>query len=208
MYEIIPGVLEKDWNEIEKKLQLVKSFAKSIHVDILDGIFAPNTTFLDPRPFAKYSNDFLLEVHLMVEDPIKYLKPFADAGFKRFVGHIEKMPDQAEFVAQGQLLGEVGLAIDGLTAIDKIKAPLEDLDNILVMTIKAGFSGQEFMTETLEKIKLIRSKTEIPIEVDGGINDKTIVLAKNAGANRFAATSFIYKEDPFSQYENLENLVK
>lgn len=206
--EIIPGILEKEWSEIEKKLELVKPFAKSIHVDLLDGKFAPNTTFLDPKPFAKYADDFLLEVHLMVDNPISYLKPFAEAGFKRFIGHIEKMPNQEEFVAQGQLLGEVGLAVDGKTSIDEIRVPLDDLDNILIMTINAGFSGQEFMQATLEKIKAIRSKSTMPIEVDGGINDKTIVLAKNAGANRFAATSFIYKENPSSQFKILENLVK
>ncbi|MBI2622555.1 MAG: hypothetical protein HYW64_00450 [Candidatus Levybacteria bacterium] len=120
MLEIIPGILEKDWSEIERKIELVRPFAKTIHIDILDRKFAPNTTFLDPLPFAKYTLPSsgqafpssgqapFFELHMMVEEPIQYLKPFADAGFKRFLGHIEKMSDQAEFVAQGQLLGEVG----------------------------------------------------------------------------------------------------
>lgn len=214
--EIIPGILEKDWTEIERKIELLRPFAKAIHIDILDGKFAPNTTFLDPKPFSKYAlpssgQALFFEVHLMVEDPISYLKSFADAGFKRFVGQIEslrQLADQEDFVAQGQLLGEVGLAIDGTTSIDEIKASLEDLDTILVMTIKAGFSGQEFMQSTLEKIKAIRSKSQIPIEVDGGINDQTILQARSAGANRFATTSFIYKGDPFTQYKTLEKLVK
>jgi len=210
MFEIIPGILEKDWAGIEKKIEMAKTFAKSIHLDILDGKFAPNTTFLDPFPFSKYSKDLLLEVHLMVSEPINYLKPFAKAGFRRFIGHIEKMSDQKKFVAEGQLLGEVGLAIDGPTSVDSIKVPLDDLDYILIMTIKAGFSGQAFMAETLEKIKAIREKSAtIPIEVDGGINDQTIIQARDAGANRFSATSFIFKnQNPQSQFEILQDLVK
>lgn len=192
MYEVIPGVLEKDWALVEQKIQLLSPFAKSLHIDIIDGKLAPNLTILDPAPFAKYKDQFLLEVHLMVEEPIQYLKPFAEAGFRRFLGHIEKMSDQVEFVAQGQLLGEVGVYIDGPTALDELKVPLDDLDCIGIFTAKkAGFSGQPFVPEILEKVRAIRSKSAIPIEVDGGVKDHTITLAKDAGATRFVATSFI-----------------
>ena len=216
---VIPGILEKDWTEIERKIESLKSFAKVIHIDIIDGKFADNTTFLDPAPFVKYSEDIFFEVHMMVEDPIKYLKPFAQAGFKRFLGHIEKMPDQAEFVAQGQLLGEVGLAIDGPTPLDAIKVPYEDLDAILIMTIKAGESGQEFNPEYLKKIEMLNQASPsqtwlspdqhdtgggLPIGVDGGINDHTIVDAKNAGATRFVTTSFLFNnQDSQKQFEML-----
>lgn len=207
--KVIPGILDKDWSSIERKIELVQPFAKTIHIDILDGKFAPNTTFLDPVPFKKYSDKIFLEIHLMVEEPINYLKPWAEAGIKRFIGHVEKMSDQEEFVVQGQLLGEVGLAIDGPTPIDSIKVPLPDLDYLLIMTIKAGFSAQSFTPEYLEKIKVIRSQSAtIPIEVDGGVNDQTALLARDAGANRFAATSFIYKDNPEFQYQTLVNLLK
>jgi len=212
MLEIIPGILEKEWGEIERKINLVKSFAKAIHIDIIDGKFAPNTTFLDPAPFARYTlppsgQDLLFEVHLMVEEPIQYLKPFADAGFKRFLGHIEKMSDQVEFVAQGELLGEVGLAIDGLTSLDVVKVPYSDLDCVLIMTIKAGESGQVFVPEYLEKVRTLRQAQGqfLQIEIDGGINDKTIVEARNAGATRFVANSFIFNsENPQSQFQLLQ----
>lgn len=206
--EIIPGILEKDWSEIERKLSLVKPFAKTIHIDIIDGKFTPNTTFLDPTPFAKYSKDVFFEAHLMVEEPISYLKPLADAGFKRFLGHIEKMSDQVEFVAQGQLLGEVGLAVDGPTSLESVKVPFDDLDCILIMTIKAGESGQEFVREYLDKVKTLRQAQGqfLQIEVDGGINDKTIVESRSAGATRFVANSFIFNsKDPQFQYRVLED---
>ncbi len=208
MLEIIPGILEKDWVEIKRKIEVVKLFTKTVHIDFIDGKFAPNSTFLDPKPFAKFSNDLFLEAHLMVDEPLKYLKPFANAGFKRFIGHIEKMSDQKEFVAQGQMLGEVGLAIDGPTDISQIKVPYSDLDCILIMTIKAGQSGQEFVSEYLEKIEILRKAQNdigVPIEVDGGINDKTIRVAKEKGATRFVANSFIFKnQNPQQQYSLLQ----
>ncbi len=204
MFEIIPAILETDFSEIEQKLEKVKGYARTIHVDLLDGRFAPNTTFLDPVPFTKYKDTFLLEAHMMVDEPVNYLKPFADAGFRRFVGHIEKMSDQVEFVARGQMFGEVGLALDKDSGLDDIKVPLDDLDSITVMMISAGFAGQKFEPELLEKIKQLRSKTDIPIEVDGGINDKTLLLAKDAGATRFCANSALFVgEDIKKQWELL-----
>lgn len=213
MFEIIPGILEKEWVEIERKINLVRSFATAsnaapaIHIDIIDGKFAPNSTFLDPTPFAQYTKELTFELHMMVENPIQYLKPFADAGFRRFLGHVEQMPDQEEFVAQGQLLGEVGLAIDGPTSFDSIKVPYSDLDCILVMTIKAGKSGQAFTQEYLKKVEMLRSaQHDMIVEVDGGINDKTILEAKNAGATRFVANSFVFNnQDPQRQYRLLQN---
>ncbi|MDO8270073.1 MAG: HisA/HisF-related TIM barrel protein [Candidatus Levybacteria bacterium] len=210
MNEIIPGILEKEWSEIEKKLELVKPFAKTVHIDIIDGKFADNITFLDPAPFKKYENDFLLELHMMVEDPLQYLKPWAAAGFQRFIGHIEKMPDPVEFVAQGQLLGAVGLAIDGPTKLDDLQdLNLNDLDCLLVMTITAGKSGQEFQSELLEKVREIRKNYEyLPIEVDGGINDKSIVEAVEAGANRFVSTSHLFGSSSIrEEYHHLTSLI-
>lgn len=214
MYEVIPSPGTKDlsWKEIEKKIELVKPFVKSIHIDVVDGKFAPNTTFADPAPFKKYTRDFFFEVHFMTENPIQYLKPFADAGFKRFIGQVEKMPDQAEFIAQGQLLGEVGLAVDGPTPLDAIKIPYEDLDCILIMTIKAGQSGQMFNPEYLNKARTLRQAQgqSLAIEIDGGINDQTIIQAKNAGATRFVSTSFLFKDlspdKVRNQYDFLKNL--
>jgi len=222
--EVIPGILEKEWSEIERKIEIAKPFAKTIHIDIIDGKFTPasppasprgeqggpNTTFLDPAPFAKYTSEIFLELHMMVENPVQYLKPFADAGFKRFIGHIEKMPDQADFVAQAQLLGEAGLAIDGPTDLSEVKVPYEDLDCVLVMMIKAGKSGQNFVFEYLKKVKKIREQNEfLAIEVDGGINDKTILPAKDEGANRFVSTSFIFNgQDATSQFALLKKCLE
>lgn len=215
MVEIVPGILEKDWNEIERKIEIAKAFAKSLHIDFLDGKFAPNTTFLDPLPFKKYSEQFLLEAHLMVEDPINYLEPLARAGFKRFIGHIEKMPDQNAFVVEAKKFGEVGLAIDGPTPLENLKVPLSDLDCVLIMTIKAGWSGQKFNPEYLDKVRILRpsfakasADKQVQIEIDGGINDETIIQAKAAGANRFVSSSCIFgSQNPQEKCDLLRSIV-
>lgn len=208
--EIIPGILEQSWEEIEKKLAVIKPFSRTVHIDLLDGKFAPNTTWLDPEPFARYSKDFFFELHMMVEEPIDYLDPWAEVGIQRFIGQVEKMSDQEAFVREvrsGKC--EVGLAVDAKTRPEAITVDYGDLDFLFAMTVKAGFSHQSFLPEALEKVRYFRGKTDLPIEVDGGINDKTIFEAKNAGATRFISTGFLFKsEDPALAYKRLSSCLQ
>lgn len=208
MNNVFPGILEQEWSKIEEKIKLAKTFTNTLHIDIIDGKFANNTTFLNPAPFKQYSNELFLELHMMVENPIEYLKPWADAGFKRFLGHIEKMPNQEEFIREAKKHGEAGLALDGGSNIHEIKVGLNDLDCVLIMTINAGLSGQKFDPTKLDKVKNLRHNYDtLVIEVDGGTTDETIVLAKNAGANRFITTSFLFgSENPASTFQTLQNL--
>lgn len=207
MSELIPGILEKDFAEIEKKLQIIKAFSQKVHIDFLDGKFSPEVSFMDFPQFSKYKNDFFMEAHLMVEDPSQYINQLANAGFKRFLGQVEKMENLEEFIAKGQIFGEVGLALDIHTLIDVISIPFDDMDTILLMSVKAGQSGQEFMPEVLEKIRTLRQITQIPIEIDGGINEQTLVQAKQEGAERFVVTSSIFKsQDPMESFEKLLTL--
>lgn len=207
MRDIIPGILEKDFAEIEKKLAIIKSFSKKVHIDFLDGKFSPEVSFMDFPQFSKYKNDFFMEAHLMVEDPSQYVKQLASAGFKRFLGQVEKMENLEEFIAEGQIFGEVGLALDIHTLIDVIDISFDDIDTILLMSVKAGQSGQEFMPEVLEKIRTLRQLTQIPIEIDGGINAETLIAAKKEGVQRFVVTSAIFKsQDPMESFEKLLSL--
>src|SRR5258708_37874657 len=155
-HQIVPGILEKEWTEIEKKVELIKAFSKKIHIDVIDGKFVPNQTFLDPAPFLKYANPsvgsgqaLFLEAHLMVEEPINYLDGFAKAGFRKFIGHIEKMTSQEEFVAKGELLGEVGLGLDLDTPVESITSSFEDLDSVLLMAVKNRGYGKNFDSKDL-----------------------------------------------------------
>ncbi|OGH02862.1 MAG: hypothetical protein A2798_00305 [Candidatus Levybacteria bacterium RIFCSPHIGHO2_01_FULL_37_17] len=208
MDRIIPGILEKNWTEIEKKIETARILNKTIHIDIIDGQFSPNQTFLDPKPFSKYADELFLEAHLMVSNPLKFLEPFAEAGFKRFIGHVEKMENIEEFVAKGQLLGEVGLALDIDTEIDFVKINMEDLDCILLMGTKAGDSGQKLQDKVFEKISSLSAKTFIPIEIDGGVNDENILKLAEKGAERFVTTSYIFDENPLEAYKNLLKILE
>ena len=188
-----PGTDNPDWKTMQGKLDVVKPFARVVHIDLLDGKFAQNTTSLDPAPFASYAKDVVFEAHLMVDNPLQYLDGFAKAGFKRFIGQVEKMPDIPAFVAKAEQLGEVGLAVDTDTPVDALLPYLEDLDFVLIMTVKAGFSNQQFLPNMLKKVQTLRAKaTYLPIEIDGGVNEKTIVEAKLAGATRFVTTGFLF----------------
>jgi len=208
MYEIIPspGTENKSFAEIANKIELVRPFAKTIHIDICDGKFAPNVTFADPAPFAPYTKDFIFEVHLMVEEPIHHLKRWADVGFQRFIGQIEMMSSQTAFVAEAQLLGDVGLAVDGPTSLDAVKVSYDDVDLMFFYTAdRAGYSGKPFQEDRLDKVKALRAQMPyLPIEVDGGITEETIAVAAAAGVNRFVATSFLFNiETPQKQFQLL-----
>jgi ribulose-phosphate 3-epimerase len=201
---IIPGILEKEWNEIERKIEIARNFTNILHVDIIDGKFVDNRTFLDPDPFRKYSEDVFFELHMMVIDPIELIESWANAGFKRFIGQVEQMSSQRAFVEKAKQYGEAGLALDGPTHINAIKIPFEQLDSILVYTSnRVGFSGPPLMEERLDKVRHLKRLTNAPIEVDGGINDKTILMAKDAGATRFVSTSYIFSNSPRERFATL-----
>lgn len=207
--QIVPGILESDWDSIEQKLSQIKIFTNAAHIDIIDGKFVNNRTFLDPEPFKKYSDELFLELHMMVIDPIELVEPWARAGFRRFLGHVEHMTSQKEFVEEAKKYGEAGLALDGPTHINAIKIPFEQLDAILIYTSnRVGFSGPPFMDDRLDKVRHLRRLTSIPIEVDGGITEKTILRARDAGAARFVSTNFLWNsENPTEQFKNLSESI-
>ncbi len=208
--EIIPGILEHQWPEIENKILTAQKFAKTLHIDIIDGQFVDNKTFLNPAPFAPYTSSLFFELHMMVEEPIRYIEQFAKVGFRRFIGQIEKMSDQRVFIERARQFGEAGLAIDGPTSLDKITVPFTEVDCFLVYTSdRVGYSGPPFLQSRVDKIKELRKRTIAPIEVDGGINEMSLPKAKSAGATRFAATSFIFSHSsPEEQYRKLLLLAK
>lgn len=210
--EIIPspGTQTQKWEVIEEKIKQILPFAQSIHIDIVDGKFAPDTTWMDPAPFAKYTHQAIFEVHFLTENPIQYVRRFADAGFQRFIGQIEKMPNVEEFVARCQLYGEVGLALDGPTPLEALAISLDDIDVVNIYTgEKAGFSNATMDLSKLEKVKALRQKDQfIPIEIDGGVSDANILLAKQNGVTRFVSTGFIFGQNtPEEQYNKLKNLL-
>lgn len=205
MIDVIPGILEKEWASIAERISLVEPLVEWVQIDIADNTLVPNTTFLDFSQFSVIAKPFL-EAHLMVANPEKYLKPMTDAGFKRLIAHVE-CHDPRVFFDQAQYEHvDVGIAIDGATELEQAEPFLEEVDVVLVMTIEAGFSGQPFLTENLEKIKTIHQNfPDLPIEVDGGINDTTARLVVEAGATRLVSTSYLYK-NPQNIAKSIERL--
>ena len=206
MIEIIPGILEQEWSKIEERIRLAAPFTPWIQIDVADNTLVPNATFLDFEKFKPIAQKTSLEAHLMVAHPEKYTRQLADSGFKRLIAHVEGA-DPRLFLDQARYESvEVGIAVDGPTEIEQLEPYLEEVDCVLVMLIEAGFSGQELQPENLEKIKTIhRNVPDLPIEVDGGINEVTARLVKDAGATRLVTTTYIYK-DPQKIFEAIEEL--
>ena len=142
----------------------------------------------------------------MVDEPINYIENLSKAGFKTFLGHIEKMSDQVEFVAKGQEFGGVGLALDIDTPVTDIRVSYEDLDRILLMGIHAGASGRPFDERVYEKIEALKNANFTNIEIDGGVNDQTLPKLRESGASMFCVNSFLFKGDPKTQFNILKSL--
>ena len=194
MIEIIPGILEKTFEAARAKLNKVRSLANWVQIDILDNTLIKNTTFNDFAPYRDYTQQFNFEAHLMVTNPTHYVKPLADAGFRRVIAQVEGTGIR-EFIEEAHLHDdlEVGLAIDAPSDLELIEPFLAKVDCALVMMYRMGFSGQTFQKEQLEKIVKIKEMyPELPIEVDGGIDDQTAPLVIEAGATRLVSTSFLF----------------
>lgn len=197
MVEIIPGILEKELSRIEAKIRLVSGLVDWVQFDIADSTLVNNLTFLEfdkLKTLVEWGN-FSSEAHLMVANPEKYIQPLVDAGFRRLIAHVEAN-DPRRFLEQVQYESvEVGIALDGGTDFEELEPFLDDIDVALVMTVEAGFSGAKFLPETVEKIRTIhRNLPDLAIEVDGGMNEATAKIVKEAGATRIVSTSYLFKD--------------
>lgn len=207
MIDVIPGIgPQKEWNVIEERLNLVAGRTQWVQIAFADNTIVPNQTFMDFAKFKPFAATFPMEAHLMVASPEKYIKPAADAGFKRLIAHVEAHDPRLFFEQVKYEQVEAGIAIDGPTEFEVIEPFLEEADFVLVMTVEAGFSGGTFLPECVEKIKTIHNYLpDLPIEVDGGINETTARLVKEAGATRLVATSYLFG-DPANIFNAIEQL--
>lgn len=204
--KIVPGILESNFEEIKKKVGLVAPYVDTIQIDLCDGKLVPNKNFSDPEPFSKITKDKIFELHMMVSEPGEVADEWIKVGFKRIVGHIEGITEPTEFLTDLRKKGAmVGLGVDVDTRVSTIRDYLDFLDFVLVMTVRAGFSGQEFNPQMLDKIKWLREKRpNLDIEIDGGVNLETVKAAREAGANIFVSTGFVFGSGDVK--ENIEKL--
>ncbi|QUB96645.1 ribulose-phosphate 3-epimerase [Leptotrichia sp. oral taxon 221] len=204
---VAPSLLAADFSKLREEIQEVESHgAEYLHLDVMDGNFVPNISFGAPviSSIRKHSN-LVFDVHLMVENPDRFIKDIADAGADVITVHAEATKHLNRTIQLIKSYGKkVGVALNPSTPLDFIKYDLKDIDMVLIMTVNPGFGGQAFIEGMLQKIKDLRSiDPNIDIQVDGGINDKTSKLVKEAGANILVAGSYLFKGDYKQKIESL-----
>jgi len=207
MIDVIPAPgTVKTFDEVKERILLVAPYVPWIHLDIADNTLVNNDTFRDFDQWKGLPTNISYEAHLMVANPEKYIRPLVKAGFTRLIAHVE-CQDPRRFLEDVKVEEvEVGMALDGPSNIEELEPFFEEIDVALIMGIEAGFSGQEFQLETIEKLKAIHlAFPEVILEVDGGVNDKTAQMIKDAGATRLVTTSFLFKH-PESIQRNIELL--
>ena len=200
---ILPSLLLCDFGNLEKEIaRLEEAGVRALHLDVMDGCFVPNLTYGMPIVEAvRRLTDLPIDVHLMINDPGKYVQAFVDAGADCLTIHAEIDHDVAEALDAIRAAGVgVGLALNPATPIAAIDTLLPECDLVLVMSVNAGFGGQAFNPVALEKLKMLRvDHPELLLEVDGGVNSETIPSCYEAGASLFVAGSAIFRENDYRQ---------
>lgn len=194
---IAPSILSADFGKLNEEIASVEPFCDLISVDVMDGHFVPNITV--GMPVLKCIKTKLpIECHLMIEHPEKYIEEFVKAGAQIISVHYEALGEHGERVREVlELIRGLGakasLAIKPGTSVEIVELFLDFMDCAVVMSVEPGFGGQKFIPEALDKIRWLREhKPELDIIVDGGINEETAKLCREAGANILVAGSYVF----------------
>jgi ribulose-phosphate 3-epimerase len=202
--QLAPSILTADFARLGEEIAAVTPYVDWFHLDVMDGHYVPNITF-GPTTVAaiRRSCDLPLHVHLMITDPTRYTQVFAEAGATRISFHPEVTEDPAATIAEIKQAGcGVGIAVHPDVGLEAAERYLDDLDVVLMMTVRPGFGGQAFLGEVVPKIAQARRMVEAKgasadIEVDGGVNPSTIDRCVDAGGNILVAGSAIFDgKDP------------
>ena len=200
---LAPSILAADFATLGEQIkQTEEAGAKYLHFDVMDGHFVPSISFGAPvlasiRPITSQ----IIDVHLMIEEPIRYLEDFKNAGADIITVHLEACVDILHTLEEIRSYGlKVGISIKPNTPVSALEPILDRVDMVLIMTVEPGFGGQTLIPETLDKVRELRSiidseKKEIDIQVDGGIYLENLPEVLEAGANIFVSGSAIFKGD-------------
>ena len=209
---IAPSILSADFADLGREVQRVSS-ADWLHVDVMDGMFVSNISIGVPVVKSlRKATDMFLDVHLMIEKPVRYIDAFADAGADLLSVHLESdMPPgiKAALEAMDRRGVKKGIVLRPITAAEAVLPYIKDVDLILVMTVEPGFGGQKFMADQLPKIAAIRRyineyNPDCRLEVDGGVDPNTAPLVIEAGADVLVAGSAVYgAADPAAAIKTL-----
>ena len=201
--KIAPSILSADFNNLLKDIKLVESLgAEYLHFDVMDGHFVPNISFGQPvlKSIAN-SHKMINDVHIMISDPLHYAPEFVAAGANILTFHYEACKNDSEVQEVIDLIhkcgAKAGLSIKPNTKVEVLVPFLKSLELVLVMSVEPGFGGQKYIDNATSKIKFLRQyidehKLNCLIEVDGGINEETAKIAKEAGVDILVAGSYLF----------------
>jgi ribulose-phosphate 3-epimerase len=198
---IAPSLLAADFSNLQRDIEkTINAEIEILHLDVMDGHFVPNLSFGQPiiKNIREISNQ-IFDTHLMISNPLKYIKSFAEAGSDHITFHVESDDNISEVIKEIKKYSmTVGLSVKPKTDPKTILPYLDDLDLILVMTVEPGFGGQSFMEDMMPKVsflkdKITKSDKNIFLQVDGGIGENNINIASTAGANVMVAGTSVFR---------------
>lgn len=214
---LAPSVLAADFANLQRDVTMVnKSQADWFHIDIMDGVFVPNISFGMPVLKAIGTHaEKLLDVHLMIVDPDRYIKTFADLGAAVLTVHYEACTHLHRSLQAIKQHGmKAGVALNPHTPVELLQDVLGDLDLVCLMSVNPGFGGQKFIEQTYDKVRRLanmreQSQSDFLIEIDGGVTSDNAAALKEAGADVLVAGSFVFRsQDPTQTIASLKDLTR
>ncbi|ACI18147.1 MAG TPA: ribulose-phosphate 3-epimerase [Coprothermobacter proteolyticus] len=216
MRKLVPSLLSADLWCLKDQLDVLKQYqVDTLHVDVMDGNFVPNISMGVPlvESLRKHS-DFSLDVHLMIANPERFIETFREAGADLLTVHIEATYHIHRLIQQIRNVGcKAGVSLNPGTPLELIKPILHMVDLVLVMSVNPGFGGQDFLPETLSKVKMLhqwkqeREDYKYIVEVDGGINRSNVEQVLNAGAEWIVSGSGVFKGDLKTNLDQLNEIL-
>ncbi|RIP33565.1 ribulose-phosphate 3-epimerase [Staphylococcus gallinarum] len=207
MAKLYPSLLSTDFLNLQQELNdLEAAGVDGVHFDVMDGQFVPNISIgLPILDAVRKGTKLPIDVHLMIEEPEKYIELFALHGADMISVHVEATPHIHRLIEQIKSQNiKAGVVINPGTPVDAILPVIKMVDYVLVMTVNPGFGGQSFIPDSIEKLDQLTSikntmELDFDIEVDGGINDETVEIVKEHGATMLVAGSYFFKQDDYKQ---------